>query len=98
MNLRQPDFIYAKMKQKFRTHKPAAQKVRSFFCIDSTYMTKVSLKREFYKITFNRFIERVEGATNSHDVWPRRIDLPIRFAKFVGNMLPGKCTEVRRVS
>ena len=45
-----------------------------------------------------RFIERVAGATNSHDVWLRRIDLPIRFAKFVGNMLPGKCTEVRRVS
>ena len=45
-----------------------------------------------------RFIERVAGATNSHYVWLRRIDLPIRFAKFVGNMLPGKCTEVRRVS
>ena len=45
-----------------------------------------------------RFIERVAGATNSHDVWLRRIDLPIRFAKFVGNMLPGKCTEVHRVS
>ena len=45
-----------------------------------------------------RFIERVAGVTNSHDVWLRRIDLPIRFAKFVGNMLPGKCTEVRRVS
>ena len=45
-----------------------------------------------------RFIERVAGATNSHVVWLRRIDLPIRFAKFVGNMLPGKCTEVRRVS
>lgn len=38
------------------------------------------------------------GATNSHYVWLRRIDLPIRFAKFVGNMLPGKCAEVRRVS
>lgn len=45
-----------------------------------------------------RFIERMAGATNSHYVWLRRIDLPIRFAKFVGNMLPGKCAEVRRVS